>query len=255
MKLISWNVNGVRAVVKKDFYSFIDRVDADVLCFQETKAEPNQVCEALQSMLGYTVYANSADRKGYSGTAIAVKEAPLEVKYDIGLKEHDAEGRVITAEYPGFYLVNVYTPNSGAELLRLDYRQQWDKAFYDFLKELEKKKPVLVCGDMNVAHTNIDLANPAANYNKSAGYMQVEIDGMDRYLNGGLVDTFRHFYPNRKDEYSWWSYRGGARSRNVGWRIDYFLASQRLMPRVKEAFILQDVLGSDHCPVGVRLDD
>lgn len=254
MKIVSWNVNGIRAVVKKDFYGFVDACDPDVLCFQETKADPAQVREALQSLLGYTVYANSAQRKGYSGTAIATRVEPLEVRNDIGLEEHDAEGRVITMEFPAFYLVDVYTPNSGAELLRLDYRREWDRAFFDFLKGLEKKKPVVVCGDMNVAHTDIDLAHPAANYNKSAGYMQAEIDGMDRYLNNGLVDTFRYFYPDKRAEYSWWSYRGGARSRNVGWRIDYFLASRSLMPRVKEAFILQQVTGSDHCPVGVVVD-
>lgn len=254
MKIVSWNVNGIRAVVKKDFYGFLDDCDPDVLCFQETKAEPEQVQQALESMLGYELYAHSAQRKGYSGTAIATRISPLAVRYGIGLAEHDTEGRVITAEFPDFYLVNVYTPNSGAELLRLDYRQQWDLAFYGFLKKLEADKPVLVCGDMNVAHTDIDLAHPAANYNKAAGYMQAEIDGMDRYLAGGLVDTFRYFYPDKRNEYSWWSYRGGARSRNVGWRIDYFLASRVLMPRIKEAFILQQVLGSDHCPVGVVVE-
>lgn len=253
MKLISWNVNGVRAVVKKNFYDFVEDHQPDVLCLQETKADPEQVREALRSLLGYTVYACSAQRKGYSGTAVATRIEPLSVRCGIDCPEHDTEGRVLTLEFADFYLVDVYTPNSGAELLRLEYRAQWDIAFYRYLKSLEQVKPVLVCGDMNVAHTDIDLANPAANYNKAAGYMQVEIDGMERYLQGGLVDTFRHFYPDKTAEYSWWSYRGGARSRNVGWRIDYFLASRDLMPRVEEAFILQQVEGSDHCPVGVTL--
>ena len=255
MKIISWNVNGIRAIVKKDFYAHIDAMDADVLCFQETKADPSQVSEALQSLLGYTLYAKSAQRKGYSGTAIACRTAPIGVTYDMGIADHDTEGRVIAAEFDRFFLVNVYTPNSGAELLRLDYRQDWDKAFFDYLKTLEQKKPVLVCGDMNVAHTDIDLANPRANYNKSAGYMQQEIDGMERYLNHGLVDTFRHFYPDRTQAYTWWSYRGGARSRNIGWRIDYFLASESLVPDIREAFILPEVTGSDHCPVGVVTAD
>lgn len=253
MKIISWNVNGVRAVVKKNFYDFIEEHQPDVLCLQETKADPDQVSEALRSLLGYTVYAYSAQRKGYSGTAVATRVEPLSVRYGIGIPEHDTEGRVLTLEFADFYLVDVYTPNSGSELLRLGYRQQWDGAFYDFVKSLEQTKPVLVCGDMNVAHTDIDLANPAANYNKAAGYMQAEIDGMNRYLSGGLVDTFRHFYPDKPAEYSWWSYRGGARARNVGWRIDYFLASEALMPQVQQAFILQQVQGSDHCPVGVSV--
>ena len=254
MKIISWNVNGIRAIVKKDFYNLTDKMDADIYCFQETKAEVEQVKEALQSMLGYTVYANSAQRKGYSGTAIVCREMPLSVTYDMGVEQHDAEGRVIAAEYKDFYLVCVYTPNSGGELLRLDYRQQWDMDFFKYIKNLEQTKPVVVCGDLNVAHTNVDLANPTSNYNKAAGYMQQEIDGLERYLNGGLVDTFRFFYPDKKGAYSWWSYRGGARDRNVGWRIDYFLASQIFMPKVKEAFILPDILGSDHCPVGVVVE-
>ena len=254
MKIISWNVNGIRAIVKKDFYALTDVMDADVYCFQETKADPSQVGEALQSMLGYTVYANSAERKGYSGTAIACRTAPINVSYNMGFEEHDAEGRVVTAEYPDFYLVNVYTPNSGAELMRLGYRQAWDKAFFEFIKGLERSKPVLICGDLNVAHTDIDLANPAANYNKSAGYMQQEIDGLERYLGAGLVDTFRYFNPDLRDAYSWWSYRGGARSRNVGWRIDYFLASECFMEKVKRSFIMPEITGSDHYPVGVEID-
>lgn len=254
MKIISWNVNGIRAIVKKDFYALTDIMDADVYCFQETKAEPAQVNEALQSLLGYTVYANSAERKGYSGTAVACRTAPINVNYDMGFEQHDAEGRVVTAEYPDFYLVNVYTPNSGAELMRLGYRQAWDLAFFEFIKGLERSKPVLVCGDLNVAHTDIDLANPAANYNKSAGYMQQEIDGLERYLSGGLVDTFRYFNPDLRDAYSWWSYRGGARQRNVGWRIDYFLASHCFMDKIKRAFIMPEITGSDHCPVGVEIE-
>ena len=254
MKIISWNVNGIRAVVKKDFYNYIEEMDADVYCFQETKATPEQVNEALRSMLGYTIYANSAVRKGYSGTAIVCRKQPISVSYDMGMEEHDSEGRVITAEYPDFYLVCVYTPNSGSELLRLEYRQVWDKDFYAYIKTLEEKKPVVVCGDLNVAHRPIDLAHPAANYNKAAGYMQQEIDGFDRYVNGGFDDTFRVFYPDAVQKYSWWSYRAGARERNVGWRIDYFLSSHSFTPRVKNAFILPEVYGSDHCPVGVEIE-
>lgn len=253
MKLISWNVNGLRAVAKKDFFESFEVMSPDILCLQETKAQDDQVAEVLKSMFGYHIYSNSAEKKGYSGTAIISKEKPLGVLRDMGIDEHDAEGRVLGLEYEQFYLVNVYVPNSGSELKRLDYRQQWDKAFFDYLKKMEEMKPVLVCGDFNVAHKPVDLARPKPNYNKSAGFMQEEIDGMDRFTQGGLVDTFRYFYPDVTDKYSWWSYRAGARGKNVGWRIDYFLVSKSFMPQVKDAFILNDIMGSDHCPVGIEL--
>lgn len=250
MKLISWNVNGIRAIMNKNFAQALHEMNADVLCLQETKAQPEQVAEAIKSINGYHVYTNSAERKGYSSTAILSKTKLLSVTNDMDMPEHDNEGRVITAEFETFYLVTVYTPNSGSELLRLDYRQQWDADFLKFLKKLEGKKPVLVCGDLNVAHRNIDLANAKANYNKCAGYMQQEIDGMDNYIKAGFVDTFRHFYPEQI-KYTWWSYRAGARERNVGWRIDYFLASKSFVPNIKDAFILNEYNGSDHCPVGI----
>lgn len=249
MKFISWNVNGVRAAMKKDFLNQFKAMDADFFCLQETKAQDDQVKEALSEIDGYHVYMTSAVRKGYSGTAILSKQEAISVSYGIGIEEHDQEGRVVCAEYDRFYLVNVYVPNSGSELARLDYRSEWDKAFYEYLKGLETIKPVIVCGDFNVAHTAIDLARPKPNYNKSAGYTQTEIDGMDRFVNGGFVDTFRYFYPTTTEAYSWWSYRGGARAKNVGWRIDYFLVSQSLKESLKSAAILADQMGSDHCPI------
>ncbi|MBS2100228.1 exodeoxyribonuclease III [Carboxylicivirga linearis] len=255
MKLISWNVNGLRAVAKKDFFESFDQMAPDILCLQETKAQDDQVAEVLKSMMGWHFYSNSAEKKGYSGTAIISKQEPISVSKGIGLEEHDNEGRVLTLEYDRFYLVNVYVPNSGSELKRLDYRQDWDKAFFDYLKKLEEKKPVLSCGDFNVAHKEIDLARPKPNYNKSAGFMQEEIDGMDRFTQGGLVDTFRHFHPDEADKYSWWSYRAGARGKNIGWRIDYFLASESFLPEIKDAFILPEIMGSDHCPVGIEIKD
>jgi exodeoxyribonuclease III len=253
MKLISWNVNGIRAIVKKNFFEFIDEYQPDVLCLQETKAQDDQVQEALAELKGYYIYSNSAEKKGYSGTAILTKKQPLNVFFDINQTEHDKEGRVTTAEFGDFYLVTVYVPNSKTDLSRLDDRQNWDAHFLNFLKELESKKPVIVCGDFNVAHKAIDLARPAANYNKSAGYTQQEIDGMSNFVNAGLVDTFRYFYPEKKDMYSWWSYRGGARFKNVGWRIDYFLVSQAFLPKVKSAAIHMEVDGSDHCPVSIEV--
>ncbi len=253
MKLVSWNVNGIRAIAKKSFFEHLEALNTDILCLQETKAQDDQVAETLSALEGFHIYTHSAERKGYSGTAILSKQPALNVSFGIGIDEHDKEGRVITAEYGSFYLVNVYVPNSGSELLRLDYRQEWDKAFFDFLKNLERTKPVIVCGDMNVAHREIDIARPKANYNKTAGFMQEEIDGMDRYTQGGFVDTFRALYPEAKDKYSWWSYRGGARAKNIGWRIDYFLISEVLKSHLQEAFILPELDGSDHCPVGVEL--
>lgn len=253
MKLFSWNVNGIRAIVKKNFFEFINEYQPDVLCLQETKAQDDQVQEALTELNGYHIYSNSAEKKGYSGTAILTKTKPLTVFYDIDKEHHDKEGRVTTAEFDDFYLVTVYVPNSKTDLSRLDDRQDWDAHFLDFLKELENKKPVIVCGDFNVAHKAIDLARPAANYNKSAGYTQQEIDGMTNFVNAGLVDTFRYFYPEKKDKYSWWSYRGGARFKNVGWRIDYFLVSKAFLPKLKSAAIHMEVEGSDHCPVSIEI--
>lgn len=253
MKLISWNVNGVRAIMKKDFQNSVKDLDSDILCLQETKANTEQVKTALSLLDGYYIYANASKvRKGYSGTAILSKKAPLNVFYDIGVEEHDQEGRVITAEFADFYVVTVYVPNSGNELVRLDYRSQWDIDFLNYLKKLEESKPVIVCGDFNVAHEPIDLARPKPNYNKSAGYTQKEIDGFDGFINHGFVDTFRNKYPEVV-KYSWWSYRAGAREKNVGWRIDYFLVSQSFMPKVDEAFILNEFHGSDHCPLGITI--
>ncbi len=255
MKIISWNVNGIRAITKKSFFNDLSLLDPDIICLQETKAQDNQVSETLASLNNsYYVFSNSAVRPGYSGTAVISKIRPLNVTKDIGIKEHDSEGRVISLELEQFFLVNVYVPNSGAELARLDYRQEWDLAFFNYLKSLENIKPVVVCGDFNVAHRSIDLARPKENYNKSAGYMQEEIDGMNRLTEGGFTDTFRHFYPNETGRYSWWSFRAGARSRNIGWRIDYFLVSTSFLPKVKDAFIREDISGSDHCPVGIILD-
>lgn len=252
MKIISFNVNGIRAIVGKTFIQDMQRVDADVICLQETKATPEQVQDACASLEGYHVFANSAERKGYSGTAILSKVQPLNVTYGIGIAEHDTEGRVVCAEYSTYFVVSVYVPNSGSELLRLGYRQSWDADFLTYLKKLEAIKPVVVCGDFNVAHQAIDLARPKENFNKAAGYMQEEIDGMNQFVQNGLIDTFRSLNPDLVT-YSWWSYRAGAREKNVGWRIDYFLVSQSFLPQVKESFILTDVYGSDHCPVGIQL--
>ncbi len=252
MKIISFNVNGVRAITQKDFVADMKKVKADIICLQETKASVEQTREALAELKGYHVYGNEAEKKGYSGTAILSKVEPISVQKDMGKEEHDNEGRVLCVEFEEYYVITVYVPNSGSELLRLPYRQTWDQDFLSYLKNLEKKKPVIVCGDFNVAHKAIDLARPKANYNKSAGYMQEEIDGMDAFTSNGLVDTFRHLHPEQL-KYTWWSYRGGAREKNVGWRIDYFLVSDKIKNVVKEALIFNDIHGSDHCPVGVVL--
>jgi exodeoxyribonuclease-3 len=249
VKLISWNVNGLRAVLKKKFLEYLAAEQPDVLCLQETKCTPDQVEQLWPAT--YTTYWNSAVKKGYSGTAIFTKERPLQVTPNIGISEHDQEGRVQTAEYPGFYLVNVYVPNSKRELLRLPYRLQWDRDFLAYLKKLEKKKPVILCGDMNVAHTEIDLANPRANVHNH-GFTPEERAGFDACVAAGYVDTFRVFEQGG-GHYSWWSPLSGARSRNIGWRIDYFLISKSLCPRLKRAFIQPEVMGSDHCPVGIEL--
>ena len=239
--------------MKKDFVADMKQLDPEIICLQETKAQDHQVKEAVEKdFSNYFLYSNSAVRKGYSGTAILTKTKPLNVMNDIGVKEHDQEGRVIAAEFEAFILVTVYVPNSGSELKRLDYRSTWDKTFLAYLKGLEEKKPVIVCGDFNVAHKEIDLARPKQNYNKAAGFMQEEIDGMDAYTSKGFIDTFRHKNPN-EIKYSWWSYRGGARERNVGWRIDYFLVSEKLTERIKEASIHNEIKGSDHCPVSLDI--
>lgn len=248
MKLISWNVNGLRACVGKGFFEFLEREQPDMMCLQETKLQPEQA----PAVEGYYDYWNSADKKGYSGTAIFSKTEPLSVTYDIGIDVHDHEGRVITAEYPEFYLVTVYVPNSQDGLKRLDYRMTWEDDFRAYLQALDQKKPVIVCGDMNVAHKEIDLKNPKTN-RKNAGFTDEERAKMTELLGAGFVDTFRHFYPEVEGVYSWWSYRFKAREKNAGWRIDYFLVSERFIDRVKDARILTDVFGSDHCPVVIEL--
>jgi exodeoxyribonuclease-3 len=252
-KIVSWNVNGIRAVMKKDFASSLAQLDPDILCLQETKAQEDQVQKALESISGYHVFANAAERKGYSGTAILAKTKPSQVHFDISMDIHDNEGRVITAEYSDFYLVTVYVPNSGRGLVRHDYRAQWDKDFRKFLTDLNAHKPVIICGDLNVAHQPIDLANPKSNYNKTAGYTQLEIDGFKEHLEAGFVDAFRHLNPETV-AYSWWSYMGKARAKNVGWRIDYFLVSDSLLLNVKESNIRHAITGSDHCPVQLVKD-
>lgn len=252
MKIISFNVNGIRAITAKTFIQDMQHLNPDIFCLQETKATVEQVKEALGALSGYEIFANEAERKGYSGTAIATKHKPLNVTYDMGMEEHDREGRVICAEFDSFFVVTVYVPNSGSELARLTYRQAWDRDFLAYLKGLESSKPVVVCGDFNVAHKPLDLARPKENYNKSAGYMQEEIDGLDAFVANGFVDAFRHMHPETA-KYSWWSYRAGARQNNIGWRIDYFLMSEKLLNKLKDATIHNEVHGSDHCPVGIEL--
>ena len=249
MKLISWNVNGLRAVLKKNFLEFLAAERPDILCLQETKCTPDQVEQLWPA--SYTTFWNSAEKKGYSGTAIFTKERPLKVTPHIGVTEHDNEGRVLTAEYADFFLVNVYVPNSKRELTRLAYRQQWDKDFLAYLKKLEKKKPVIWCGDLNVAHTEIDLSNPKANV-KNHGFTPEERAGFDAVVKAGFVDTFREFEKSG-GHYTWWSPMSNARARNIGWRLDYFLISQSLRPQLKRATILPQVMGSDHCPVLIEL--
>jgi len=248
MRLISWNVNGIRAAVKKGFKTSLDAMQTDAICIQETKAQDDQVETALAGIDGYRLYSNSAVKKGYAGTAILSRKEPVDVHMDMGIAEHDQEGRVIALEFDSFFLVTVYTPNSGSELKRLEYRRQWDVDFLNYMKTLEKEKPVVVCGDFNVAHEPIDLARPKPNYNKTAGYMQAEIDGMDNIVAQGFVDTYRYQNPDSV-KYSWWSYRAGARNRNIGWRIDYFLVSESMRNRIGHTDILNEVMGSDHCPV------
>ncbi|MCE5343285.1 MAG: exodeoxyribonuclease III [Eubacteriales bacterium] len=250
MKLISWNVNGLRACMGKGFAEYFAAQDADAFCVQETKLQPGQIDFAPE---GYQAYWNSADKKGYSGTAIFTKREPLAVKYDLGIDEHDHEGRVIDLEYPDFHLVTVYTPNSQRGLLRLDYRMSWEIASADYLVALDKQKPVIVCGDMNVAHHEIDLKHPKANVD-NAGFTPQEREKMTALLDRGFVDTFRLLHPDERDRYTWWSYMMNSRMKNVGWRIDYFLVSERLTPQVIRADIDDAVPGSDHCPVILELN-
>ena len=252
MKLVSWNVNGIRAALTKGFEDFFYNVDADVFCVQETKMQEGQVDIYLK---GYIQYWNSAIKKGYSGTAVFIKDSitPISVAKGIGIEEHDMEGRVITVEFDKFYLVNVYTPNAKRELERLDYRMIWEDEFRNYLKKLDKSKPVIICGDLNVAHKEIDLKNPASNTH-NAGFTIEERTKMTELLNSGFVDSFRYLYPDKKDAYTWWSYMHNAREKNIGWRIDYFILSDRLKEKIKDAKIHEDIFGSDHCPVELEID-
>ena len=250
MKLITWNVNGLRACLGKGFLDFFHEMDADMVCLQETKLQPHQIELDLP---GYHIYWNSAEKKGYSGTALITKTEPLSVAYGIGIPEHDTEGRVITAEYQDFYLVCCYTPNAQNELARIDYRMDWEDAFRAYLMELDKTKPVILCGDLNVAHQEIDLKNPKTNRG-NAGFSDQEREKMTALLSSGFADTFRVLYPEVTGAYTWWSYRFNARKNNAGWRIDYFIVSQRLLPRVKDQIIHAEITGSDHCPVELVLE-
>lgn len=251
MKLISWNVNGLRACMGKGFMDFFEEADADIFCIQESKLQAGQISLELP---GYYQYWNYAVKKGYSGTAIFTKKEPLSVSYGIGIEEHDQEGRVITLEFPDFYMVTVYTPNSQDELARLPYRMRWEEEFLKYLKKLEETKPVVFCGDLNVAHKEIDLKNPKTN-RKNAGFSDEEREKFSVLLENGFIDTFRYFYPEAEGAYSWWSYRFRAREKNAGWRIDYFLVSPQLKERLEDAVIYKDVMGSDHCPVGLFLKE
>lgn len=251
MKILSWNVNGIRSVLKKGFVDIAKKSDANIFCIQETKAHPDQVDTNLP-MFGHHFWS-SAEKKGYAGTAVFSKIKPLRVNEGMNTPEHNSEGRLLTIEFDAFFLVNVYVPNSGRELIRLKYREKWDNDFLAYLKDIEKKKPVIVCGDFNVAQTAKDLANPEANYNKTAGYTQKEIDGFERLIRAGFIDTFREFNTD-KGQYTFWSYMFNARKKNIGWRIDYFLISASLRKKLKSAFILNNVMGSDHCPVGIDIN-
>lgn len=249
MKLISWNVNGIRACMDKGFMDFFRQADADVFCLQETKVQAGQIKLPLD---GYHQYWNYADKKGYSGTALFARQEPLQVTYGMGIDAHDHEGRVITAEFGDYYVVTVYTPNSQDELKRLEYRMQWEDDFRAYLKKLEQSKPVIFCGDLNVAHREIDLKNPKTN-RRNAGFTDEEREKMTKLLSAGFIDTFRYFYPDKEGIYSWWSYRFQARAKNAGWRIDYFLASECLKDRLESAGIHTEVFGSDHCPVELQI--
>lgn len=250
MKFVSWNVNGLRAVREKGFEDIFKEFNADFFCLQEIKLQEGQIDISFD---GYDSYWNYAQKKGYSGTAIFTKHKPLNVIYGLGIEEHDNEGRLITLEYDNYYIATVYTPNAKQELLRLDYRQKWEDDFREFFKKIDDKKPVIICGDMNVAHQEIDLKNPKSNH-QNPGFSDEEREKFTLLLDSGFIDTFRYFYPDKENEYSWWSYRGSARKNNTGWRIDYFLISDRLKEKLKSASIHQNILGSDHCPVSVEIE-
>nr|WP_308508685.1 exodeoxyribonuclease III [uncultured Stomatobaculum sp.] len=249
-KMISWNVNGLRAAAGKTFFDAFHELDADIFCIQESKLQEGQIELDLP---GYYDYWNYAEKKGYSGVAMFTKEKPVNVSYGLGIPEHDKEGRVITLEFPDYYVLTCYTPNSQNELKRLDYRMEWEDAFFAYIKELDQKKPLIYCGDLNVAHEEIDLKNPSTN-RRNAGFTDEEREKMTRVLTNGFVDSFRYLHPEEKDAYSWWSYRMKARERNVGWRIDYFIVSERLKDRIQGASIHSEILGSDHCPVELKID-
>lgn len=251
MKIISWNVNGLRAVYTKGFDEFLKSENPDIICLQEIKMQKEQKTDDFD-FDGYFEYWNSAEKKGYSGTLILTKNEPISVTYGIGIEGHDNEGRVITAEFGDFYLVNCYTPNSQSELARLDYRMNWEDDFRNYLITLDNKKPVILCGDLNVAHNEIDLKNPKTN-RKNAGFTDEERNKMTELLNSGFIDTYRYFYPDKEGEYSWWSYRFKAREKNAGWRIDYFIVSERFINNIKTSKILTDIFGSDHCPVMIEI--
>ena len=250
MRLISWNVNGIRACVNKGFKEFFIKENADIFCIQETKCQEGQIELEFE---GYKSYWNSAEKKGYSGTAIFTKKEPISIRYGIGIEEHDHEGRVITLEFDNFYMVNIYTPNSKRELERLDYRCVWENEVRKYLLKLNKTKPVIMCGDLNVAHKEIDLKNPKTNRN-NAGFTDEEREKMTELLKSGFTDSFRYLYPEKLDQYTWWSYMGRAREKNIGWRIDYFIVSNDIKNKIKEASIYPEALGSDHCPVGLEIE-
>lgn len=250
MKLISWNVNGIRACVNKGFKDFFEEINADIFCIQETKCQIDQIELEFE---GYKSFWNSAEKKGYSGTAIYTKEKPISVKYGIGIEQHDKEGRVITLEFKNFFMVNIYTPNSKRGLERLEYRQVWEDEIRKYLLDLNKIKPVIMCGDLNVAHNEIDLKNPKTN-RRNAGFTDEEREKMTQLLESGFTDSFRYLYPDKKEAYSWWSYMGRAREKNVGWRIDYFIVSKNIENKIKEAKIHSEIMGSDHCPVELEID-
>lgn len=254
MKLISWNVNGLRAAVTKGFGDFFKKADADIFCIQETKMQIGQITEEMQAIFkDYNAYWNSAIKKGYSGTAVFSKQKPINVTYGIGIEEHDQEGRVITAEFDKFYMVNCYTPNAKRTLERLEYRMVWENEFRKYLLELNKTKPVILCGDLNVAHKEIDLKNPKTNRG-NAGFTDEERGKMTELLAAGFTDSFRYLYPDKENCYSWWSYMGHVREKNIGWRIDYFIVSKSIEKDIKESSIYPEVMGSDHCPVGIEIN-
>jgi exodeoxyribonuclease-3 len=253
MKIISWNVNGIRAMMGKGLADVMKNLDADIFCVQETKAPEEVVSDIAAGLNGYNAYSNSAEKKGYSGTAVFTRIKPVSHINDIGVEEHDREGRIVTLEFDSFYLVNGYIPNSGQGLKRLDYRKLWDAELLKYIRNLDQEKPVIFTGDFNVAHEPIDLARPKQNYNKTAGYSQVEIDGFSHFIKAGFTDTFRHLNPD-KVQYTFWNQRFNARANNVGWRIDYFLVSNRFINNVRDSWILDDIMGSDHCPIGLVID-